>query len=624
MSTISISEPPRERRQRRSLFRRVGTYLPVLIVLGVTGAMLVFLAMMQINGWRVPMLGVEGLVTQMSQSSNRVFLYASPSSKAYFSKIGGNYETLLTPWRNYFKDRKIDVKEIQDPATLDRQTEGVLILPSALSLSSQERDAILAFRAKGGGILSTWATGTRTSDGEWAGWQFLESMGAKMLGDMPPESEARHLTLTGESPLSTQLPAGARIWMGKTTEALLRFSGESVAARFMTWPRIPEEDRRNEGAIVFSEISQNMGRTACFAFAETSWESRPFLPHQLIDDTLKWLQREPVIVRAAWPSGKLAAQLIEMDTEQSFQNATAFAAMMKAIDYKATFYLLTSVALQFPEITKELARAFEIAYHGDVHVSFKDQSANTQEQRILNMETELKSVLTDTKNVTGFRAPTEGYDASTELMLQKHGIRHHAADPSRLEGRLPAIVKMEGVVPENALVVIARTQRDDINLYWEKLNAEQTTKALIDDFDLAMNTGSLGFLSIHSQNFAPDSVLRQAMPGFLAHLQKRRGQLWLASGGEVAQWWRDRERLKLSSSHSGKRLDFNLTVKGDQPISGASLIMMLPEKGLLPTVRSTKIGSVTPTVTKIDDYRASVVFENLKPGDYVFQATFTH
>jgi peptidoglycan/xylan/chitin deacetylase (PgdA/CDA1 family) len=618
-----MDEHLEDRRDRRSVFRRVGTYMPVMLILGLALPILVFVMMMQVNGWKTPMLGFNAMVGVVAPASTKLILYASPSSRLYFSKIGGDYDNLLNPWRLYFKDRGLNVTELKDPAELNKQSEGVLIVPSALSLSDQEREAISGFRAKGGGVLATWATGTRTGSGDWAGWQFLESLGAKSAGEIPPDSESRQLTLTGESPLTFQQPAGARIWMGKTTESLLRLTGESVAARFMNWPRVPEGDRLNEGAIVYSDAGSSAGRAVVFAFAETSWESRPFMAHQVFDDTLKWLQRQPSVVRAAWPNGKTSAQVMEMDTEQSFQNASAFAAMMKSIGYRSTFYLLTSVAVQFPEVTKALARDFEVGYHGDIHVSFKDQPIYTQEQRILNMKAELASVLSDTSTVTGFRAPTEGYDAATELLLHKHGIRHHAADPSRLEGRVPTLVKMQGVPVEDALIVLARTQRDDINLYWEKLDVIQTTKALVDDFDLAADTGALGFLSIHSQNFDEGSVLRQAMPAFLTHLQTRRNQVWLASSGQVAQWWRDRERITISSSIAGKRLDFNVTVKGTQPVNGATFVIMLPQKGLLPSVRSTKIGQVVPRVVMLDDYRAVLIFESLKPGDYVFQASFS-
>ncbi|MDD4927475.1 MAG: polysaccharide deacetylase family protein [Methylotenera sp.] len=613
---------PNDRRDSHPVYRKIGTYLPTLIILGLAIPILVFLYMMQLNGWKIPTFGLRSVIGQAGPVSEQVYLYASPSSKSYFTKIGGNYETLLAPWRNYLLERKVSFEEIKESEALNNLGDGVLIVPSALALSDLERNAILGFRAKGGGVLATWATGSRTSAGEWSGWQFLESLGAKMRGELPANSESRQLVLAGESPLSMHQPAGMRIWMGKTTESLLRLTGESMTGRFMNWARVPEDDRREEGAIIYSEDSPRAGRSAVFAFAETSWESRPFVPHQLIDDTLSWLRREPVIVKAAWPSAKLAAQIIEMDTEQGFENAAAFADMMKSIQYHATFYVLTSVGIQFPDLLQRLSREFELGYHGDVHVSFKDQSVYTQEQRILNMKAELASILGNTPQISGFRAPTEGYDSATELLIHKNGMRHHAADPNRTESRLPLLVKMAQVPIEDSLVVLPRTQRDDINIYWEKLNVEQTTKALIDDFNIAIDTGSLGFLSIHSQNFGEGSVLRQAMPPFLTHLQKKRNQILLASSGEIAQWWRDRERLTISSTVHGKRLDFNLTVKGSQPVNGASLIIALPQKGIMPTVQSTKIGALTPSIIKLDDYRAAVVFDKLNPGDYVYQATF--
>ena len=560
---------------------------------------------------------------RLAPSSNRIFMYTSPSSKAYFAKIGGDYETLLTPWRDYFANRQMKFEEIRDVDALNNQIEGVLVLPSALSLTDPEREAILSFRARGGAVLTTWATGTRSSSGEWLGWGFLDKLGIKVNGELPPDSDARHLVLTGESPISTSQAAGTRIWMGNTTESLLRASGEAVAGRFMNWPRILDESRRNEGAIVYAETAAHLGRAVFFAFAETSWESRPFVPHQVIDGTLRWLQREPSIVRAAWPSGKMAAQIIEMDTEQEFANALPFAALMKSINYKATFFVLTSVAKHFPEVLGELARDFEIGYHADVHETFKDQLASIQEQRLKNMQGELFSIFTGAKKIKGFRAPTEGYDGTTEILLQKNGIRYHAADPNRLEGRLPSLVKMDGITSEDALIVIARTQRDDINLYREKLSAEQISQALIDDFDLALDSGALAFLSIHSQNFGEDSTLRKAMPVFLAHIQKHRAPLWLASAGEVDFWWRTRERIKLSSTNSGKRMDFNISVIGTQPVEGATFIVMLPQKGVLPIIQASKTGAATPVVSRIDDFRAAVIFEKLNPGNYSYQATFS-
>lgn len=607
-----------------STFKRIGTYIPVMIILGLAIPAAIYLTIMQSLGWSSPVLSARGLIVGNAPVGESLILYAAPSTKAYFEGAGGNYETLLVPWRSYFFNRKLDFEEFDTIDRLRKQKEGVVILPSAVSLSEEERAEFQAFRARGGAILATWATGTRNGNRDWEGWQFLDSIGVKYVGEMTSNKEVNHLILNGESPISHSHPAGQRILMGQTSEPLLRVKGDMTAGLFMNWARITDDELRGEGAVVFSEVDDDSGRAAFFAFAETAWESRPLAAYTLIDDTLAWLQRRPAIVRASWPNGKLAAQVIEMDTEQGFENAMLFADMMDVLNYPSTFYVLTSVAKLFPEVLARLARDFEIGFHGDVHNSFKGQTSSLQEQRIQTMRSELARVMPNLQSITGFRAPTEGYDATTEMLIHKYGMRHHAADPNRTEARLPLLAKIDGVKSEDALIVLPRTQRDDINLYWEKLSVEQTTKALIDDFEVAFRSGSLAWLSVHSQNFNADGVLLKAMPNFLNHLKTRGDRLWLASASDVANWWRDRERFKVSSQFNGKRLEFDVTITGEKPLKGVSLIVMLPKKAQPPKVQSVKVGMILPTVTMVDDYRAAIVFDELQPGDYAYQVTFSN
>lgn len=613
------------RREKKPAFRRLGTYLPIMIVMGLAITIMIYLMSMQMLGWKTPFIGARAAVTSVPSGSTNVYLYASPNSKNYFARIGANYEMLLIPWRHYFADRKIAASEITDPARLQSLSDGVLILPSAVALSTDERNQIARFRAKGGALLATWASGSRDENGEWQGWQFLEGMGAKVVGDIPAQPPARHLVLNGESPVSNTSPAGQRIWMGNAAEPFLRLktvSGSMVAARIMNWARIPDHERRDEGAVLFSEDAPDKGRMAVYAFAESAWESQPQPIYRLVDDTLSWLQHTPTMVRAVWPNGLQAAQVIEMDTEEGFPNALRFAAMMQELNYHGTFYVLTSLGQKFPEVLNTLSRSFEIAYHGDVHDSFKGQPEAVQLRRIDTMKKQMATVVGDTSKITGFRAPTEGYDATTEKLLQQNGLRHHVTDPNRSDARLPLLVTRDGVSSADALIALPRTQRDDINLSRENLTAEQTTQALIDDFDTALGMGALGLLSVHSQNYASDSVLTNAMPAFLAHVKLHREQIWLASAGDVANWWRERERFKLSMRVLGKRQEFNISITGGKPLNGASIMVMLPQKNRLPQVQSIKVGVKKPLVRQLDPYRAVIAFDVLAPGDYAFQATF--
>lgn len=615
---LNVSSTP----VRKEVFGRLGTYLHLYIIIGVAIPVMIYLAVMQSLGWRMPIIGANGGLSYVAGSSNQVALYASPSTKAFFTTIGGNYEFLLAPWRDYFADRKLRYKEIADPEQLKRMDEGVLILPSAVALSPEERAEIVAFRARGGAVLSTWATGTRNAKGEWEGWAFTEQLGAKVLGELPADSDVNHLIINGESPVAHTLPAGQRIFISRASETLLRLQGEGVAARFMNWARIPAAERRGEGAIVFSETTPQAGRTVVFGFAETAWASLPTLAYTLIDDVMSWLQREPKLVHAAWPSGKLAANVIEMDTEEGFANASNFASMLDSIDYPTTFFVLTSVGKKFPDTVAQLARQHEIGLHGDIHIGFKDQPPAVQEQRIKTMIADMAAMVPGKQRVIGFRAPTEGYDATTEKLLQQNGVRYHVADPNRSEGRLPKMALLEGVDLESDLVVLPRTQRDDINLYWEKLPPDQLSQAMSDDAALALENGALGLLSVHTQNFAANSDLYKAMPAYLLYLKQRRATLWLASAGQVADWWRQRERFRVKSRISGRRFELDVSVLGKTPVQGGTVMVMLPQKDLLPVVKLTKTGGTAPLVQKVDAYRAAIIFPSLAPGNYGYQVTF--
>ena len=613
--------------ETRRAHRRIGPYLASLVVIGLAMTVLVYLSSMQLLGWKTPILNLGRFsaapaLLGLGTSQQDIVLYASPNSKEYFVGIGANYDRLLTPWRGYFNNRHASYQEFTETSQLRQINASVLILPSAVALSAQERADILQFRSRGGAILATWATGTRNAKGDWNGWQFLETIGAKSMGEIALEPVARHLVLSGESPLSHNQPAGQRIVLSKVSERLLRLQGEGTAAQIMNWSRIPDPQRKSEGAVIFSEAAAAAGRSAVFAFAESTWESEPEPIYALVDDTLQWLQRQPAVMRSAWPYGKHAAQVIEMDTEEGFPNALRFAAMMQEMSYRGSFYVLTSVGKQYPEVLSSLSRDFEIGYHGDIHAGFKGQSAQQQQQRIDTMRAEMAAVIPEIKSFTGFRAPIESYDGTTEALLQKAGLRHHVTDPSRTEARLPAFARIGGVTTQETLVVLPRTQRDDINLAKENLSVEQTRQALIDDLDLTESMGALGLLSVHSQNYGPDSVLTQAMPAYLTHLKTHRDQFWLASAGQVADWWRERERFQLSTKARGKVLNFDVTITGKSAFSGASLIVILSRKGVLPTLQELKVGMPKASIQRIDDYRAAIVFDTLNPGNYAYQASF--
>jgi hypothetical protein len=606
----------------RSPFARIDAYMPTIVILGIAVPAVLFMIIMVMLGWGAPVLGT-GTVGGIYNSSNaKTYLYESPATKAYFDKIGANYEVLLTPWRNYFLERKSDVKLLANEADLLDLKSGVLILPSAVALSNAERSAISRFHTKGGSVLATWATGTRDENGQWEGWNFLEQLGATYVTEVPKESNYRELVLHGQSPLSHSHPAGQRIAMAKTGEQLLRFKGEAVAARFMNADRFTDSNGPNEGAIVYTESPTSGTRSAVFGFSENAWEARPTAIQQVIDDALKWLKHEATAQRAAWPNGKLAAQVLEIDVGPELANAQAFVDLLQANRQPASCYVSSSAAKASTQATSNLAKGCELSYFGDVNETLKGVSIKDQQARLFTMKTDMAASLGTTKPLLGFKAPLEEPDLVIDKLLHTHGIRHHAVGPKRSSARLPFLAAIPDTEPAEDLILLPRTQRDGLFFVSQNLPSEQIAKGLIDDFDESIKTGSLGWLSIHSQNFEPNDLLAQSLPSFLAHVKRNHGSVWVTSAGKVASWWRDRERFKLDTKYNGMRFDMNITVKGSSKIDGASVVLMLPRKNYVPSVSGVKVGMALPKTSLIDSYRALLHFDSLAPGNYGYQVTF--
>lgn len=609
--------------------RGYGLSLVVLMAMISAVSILAYAYNMRAMGWRGNSDSALSIpVGLLAGKQAAVLLYASPDSARYLNSVGGNYEVLLKPWRNFFVQQRIPYQEVASIESLSPSAGGVLVLPSALAISDRERRAILQFRDRGGNILATGSLGPRDGSGEWVGYEFLrELLGVTITGEIPPDRDERHLNLFGDLPFSQSYGVAERIWLGKLGANPLRIRGGKTAGALTNWARTSgRENGFDNAAVLYDEFGSDKrhARWVMLNFPEVTWEIQRNDVHRFLSNALAWLDHRPSLYKGSWPSPYHAAHVIEMDTEEGFQNALRFAAMMDTIEASATFYALTSVAVKFPEVVRQLARRHEIGYHADVHEGFRGQPEAVQAKRLDTMQAQMKSILGDTSAVTGFRAPTESYDKTTEDLLLQRGMRHHAADPNRTNARAPLFYPNAKEEWQRALVVLPRTQLDDINLIRDGRNDRNLIRdELINDFNQVSRMGAFGLLSIHSQNFGDDSPLAAAMPAFLAHVKNNREQVWVAPAGRIADWWRDRERLTYKVTATRSKLDLDVTLTGSEPMPAVSLIVTNPTAKAALQVRPVKSNTALPLVKPIDDFRTALVFSEMRAGSYAYTLTFS-
>ena len=590
------------------------------ILLGFAVPVVLYLQIMGLYGWSSSVSASGNSI--FGNADRTVYLFEAPTTTEHFNRIGGNYENLLGPWRSYLVARNKSFKIVKDAAGLNNLKSGILVLPSAVALSNAERTAIKVFRDQGGSILATWATGTRDEKGDWVGWGFLEELGASDIGPLPNAADMKYLVMVGESPVSFTHSAGQRIAMAKPSEALLKMKGPHVAGRFMNTDRIQASENRENGAVIYLEKPQNLSRSVVFAFSESAWETKPFAAHVLIEDALQWLAHDVVITKANWPMGNQSAQVFQMDIVDQISNATSFAAALRAAGYPATFFITSIAVNDGPQIVQALAKDFEIAYHGDSGVGFRGVDPVTQRRRLTEMVRDLKTSLPNQRGIIGFKAPSESADKATETALKQMDLRYHATDGTRSEARLPLFIKTTAAVDQEELLLLPRTQRDDQALLLGDASITQITQNLLDDLNESASSGSLGWLTVHSKNMEAGSVFGLAFNQYVEASKKIKKNIWYANAGQVHQWWRDRERIKVDSSFNGRRLEFNVTVLGETPVDGASFIVMLPSKDSKPIVHALKVGVAVPKVVALDEFRAMVLFDQTKPGNYNYSVSF--
>lgn len=232
--------------------------------------------------------------------------------------------------------------------------------------------------------------------------------------------------------------------------------------------------------------------------------------------------------------------------------------------------------------------------------------------RIQNMKAQMATILgEDVAQATGFRAPTESYDTTTEVLLRKHGILHHAADPSVTQDRLPFFSASEpGLEAPEALVVLPRTQLDDISFFLLRLSPQRILKIVNADLDLAVMMGALDLLSVHSQTNVEGGLMSTVIGPYVQHVATYGDRIWTARGDDIAQWWRRRAAVQMHTSYAKDTVRVTLRAPNARVWPGVTVMVSNPVQGVLPTVSVVEGKDVRWWVKAVDAFRSAVVVES--------------
>ncbi len=245
---------------------------------------------------------------------------------------GGNtatqFNARMSFWLELLEYAGFKVTIITEAGLVDLTNQSdILVLPGALCLNDREMESLHNYLQNNGGILATWGTGCRMENGEWRGYNFLQSiLGSAPTNTEHPLNKPVAIQLRGGQPGTSAVPPGYRLKLIPDHVPLYLPQTDSVLtggywATTTYTEEIPDRIMRFT-AFANRQLPQG-GRFAWFgANLHTLHldENNSEQYRAVFNRLFRWLSGEGLAAVESWPRGKPAAVLVHGDVIDQFNS----------------------------------------------------------------------------------------------------------------------------------------------------------------------------------------------------------------------------------------------------------------------------------------------------------------
>jgi hypothetical protein len=545
-----------------------------------------------------------------------VGLYTSLSSQEQLMRFGMDPTTGTRIWENYLRGKKIAFARLRSPADIEQlPPTSILLLPSILVMSEVEKTAVLKWRNRGGSVLSTWQTATVGESGGPAGYGFMaDVLDVEVKGTTEDADEDDFVITHGDTPISYSLPAGTRMRLRSSPNQWpLRMVGKQEAATIMNWAR-SHKAQTPSGLLTYNERQMPTGqlsRTVTLGFAEQNWPNTdPKQLDALLGHIFSWLNHLPQAYLGAWPYPYQSALLLAVLAAEELADVDMpIATEVKAMKGQATYYVHAGNALKAaPVIKKVRALGHTIAYFGDVFEGFKDQPEAVQAKRLAEMQQQLQKAGLIQPGAAGFSAPLDSYDQTTLRLLQEQKFDSYLALMDLTESSLPFFANRDAS-GAGQTVVLPRTLIGPEDALFS--DADFGFENFIGGMKLSARMGTLAVVGIPSQTLLMPAQRKR----ILDEMRALREQTWIASANQIAQWWRNRDRVSIAFAPHPQGYVLSATVARTAPNpEPVSIWVTLPKRNSKVRLEALNKGDKLPTIHAVDPWRVAIVMQAPRPG----------
>jgi len=491
-------------------------------------------------------------------------------SAASFYTAPGALDSITDAWRTLLTSAGADARVVSAPAANADRTARVLVVPSSPCLTVEAREAIDGILSRGGGVIVTGLTGVYDAGCRPLGYGFIVGATGASRADTLDSRAMTYVTIPARSPLTVDIPPGSRIDLNPGRQVALRLPQRD--AFFSDYSLQPQPA---DGAplldVAITHAMAGRGRVVYWGFELRDVVKLPWdrgVIALLARNSVAWAAGASLASIEAWPKGRQAAAAIAQDVEAGFQNAQYALDSLNAAHVRSTFFLTSDLARSNASLSRAMANAGETGSHTENHRLLGGLSLPEQRARLQTTQRDLARLLG--LSVDGLRPPQEQFDMATMRAWLAVGGRYlFGANDSRSVS--PELLP----IGRDTIVLIGRVGSDDFAAAAAAHNdPTATAKVLLTEYARLRALGGLYALSYHSQLLATPELVPA-----LAHVARKIAAdtaVWLATTGEIAEWWRGRSQLDARVTPRVDGFDVTVRNRGERLVSGVVVRVDLP------------------------------------------------
>ena len=494
-------------------------------------------------------------------------------SAASFYTTAGTLDSIAGGWRTALTLAGADARVVTPSVASTDRAARVLVVPSSPCLTAEAREAIDAFAARGGGILVTGLTGVYDAGCRPIGYGLIIATTGASRADTLDARPMTYVTIPAGSPLTIDIPPGSRIDLNPGRQVALRLSQRD--AFFSDYALQPQPaDRSPLLDVAITHGAYGRGRLVYWGFelrdvVQLPWDRA--LSALLVRNSVAWAAGLATASIEPWPKGRIAAATIAQDVEAGFSNAQHALDSLEAAHVRSTFFLTSDLAGVYTRLSRDMANAGEVGSHTENHRLLGGVPVGKQRDRLETSEKDLTRLI-GLPVVSGLRPPQEQFDIATMKAWLAVGGRYvFGANDSRSVS--PELLP----VGHDTLVLIGRVGSDDFAAAAAAHDDPmQTSTLLLNEYARYRALGGLYALSYHSQLLAAPELV----PALARVARKVVGDtaVWLATTGEIADWWRVRSQLDARVIQRADGFDVIIHNRGERLVGNAVVRVDLPSQ----------------------------------------------